>query len=214
MSFFIDWWALIVAGIACALISRLKPFYRKDGFLFYYLCAIVLVIFYTLSIGLLCDIGPEDNAFLGPMNQSFFALIKGDETSIWGPLAGLSPFKEYYANLTAWSINHGVAIPTSTEFEFSSGYEFIKCGAEGAFLEIGGAPIQINYITPIWLNIFPFRGGIPFNNMEQLVMYHPMYLFGGICMFCCYPAFLYIGTQLGYLLFGRKPGDKGIIYLI
>ncbi len=75
-------------------------------------------------------------------------------------------------------------------------------------------PFPETWIKPIWLNTFPFSGGVPFNNLETLAKYHPMYLFGGICMLCCYPAFLYIGTQLGYLFFGRKPGDKGILYLL
>ncbi len=214
MSLFLDWWMLIIFGIAIALVSRLKPFYRKDGFLFYYLCAIVLVIFYTVSVGMLCELGPEDNAILGPMNDAFFALMKGDTASIWGSLASFSPFKLYYDNLITWSSTNLLPLPTSTEFMFSSGYEFIKCGAEGAFLKIGGAPIAINYIQPIWLNVFPFRWGVPFNNLEQLVKFHPMYLFGGICLIAAYPAFLYIGTQMGYLFFGRKPGDKGIIYLL
>ncbi len=95
MSFFVDWWMLILFGIACALVSRLKPFYRKDGFLFYYLCAAVLVVFYVVSVGMLCELDAIDNPVLGSINESFFALIKGDTTSMWGSLASLSPWAQY-----------------------------------------------------------------------------------------------------------------------
>jgi hypothetical protein len=151
------------------------------------------------------------------MNEAFFALIKGDTTSIWGDLALWSPFKVYYDNLAAWSQALGLPAPTSTEYMFSSGYEFLKCGVNGvAVSNVGGTLVTFptNWISPIWLNVFPFQWGVPFNNLETMVRFHPMYLFGGICIFACYPAFLYIGTQLGYLLFGRKPGDKGVIYLL
>ncbi len=224
MSFFVDWCLLIIFGIGCALISRLKPFYRKDGFLFYYLCAIVLVVFYTVSVGMFCELGWDrgvgdelmwgnDNQILGSMNELFFELLRGNTNSAWGSLASLSPFQEYYLNLTNWSVANGVAVPTSTEFIFSSGFEFIKSGSQGAFIELESTIYTIGYIQPIWLNFLFFRG-VPFNNLEQLAVYHPVALFGGICLFATYPAFLYIGTQLGYLFFGRKPGDKGILYLL
>jgi hypothetical protein len=50
MSFFLDPWLLVISGIVIALISRLRWFYRKDGFLFYYLCVIVLAAFYLFSV--------------------------------------------------------------------------------------------------------------------------------------------------------------------
>ncbi|HMF33533.1 MAG TPA: hypothetical protein VKK79_19070 [Candidatus Lokiarchaeia archaeon] len=220
MSFYIDWWLLIVMGAVIALITRLKPLYRKDGFLFYWLCAIVLVFFFILSVGLFCQLTPADNSFLGNFNQAMWALIKGDTTSMWGQLASLSPYGEYYKELTAWSLANGVPLPTSTEFMYSSGEAFIKCGANGAWVSnASGTLIQISTIDyPIFtagpLNVFPFTKGVPFNDLTTLVNYHRVYLFGGICLFITYPGWLYLGTQIGYLLFGRKPGDKGILYML
>jgi len=63
---------------------------------------------------------------------------------------------------------------------------------------------------------FMYSSGIfdvPFQNLQELITY-PAYLYLGIVMFILYPAFLYIGTQTGYALFGRKPGDKGLLGLI
>lgn len=74
-------------------------------------------------------------------------------------------------------------------------------------------PWSLKEPGPTWLNGY-FGKGVPFNNLEELCIQHPVYLFGAILMFCCYPGFLYLGTQLGYLLFGRKPGDKGILGLL
>ena len=51
---------------------------------------------------------------------------------------------------------------------------------------------------------------VPFEDLEGLAK-HPLYLFFGLCMFITYPGWLYLGTQLGFLLFGRKPGDKGAL---
>lgn len=51
---------------------------------------------------------------------------------------------------------------------------------------------------------------VPFDDLAGLAT-HPLHLFFGICMFVCYPGFLYLGTQVGFLIFGRKPGDKGVL---
>jgi hypothetical protein len=227
VSFYIDWWLLIVLGAVIALISRLKPIYRKDGFLFYWLCAIVLVFFMILSVGLFCQLTPADNGFLGNFNYNMYDLITGGmwskyngTTSLWGPLASLSPYSSYYSQLFAASQANGLPMPTSTEFMFASGEPFLKCGANGAWVtNASGVSVLISsntypLFTPGPLNVFPFTKGVPFNDLTTMVEYHRVYLFAGICMFVTYPGWLYIGTQLGFLLFGRKPGDKGILYLL
>lgn len=96
---------------------------------------------------------------------------------------------------------HPIAAESSTEFMYSSANMFWDWGTIN-IKDAGGI-----------LNGF-FGQGVPFNSLEELVADHPMYLYGGILIFCLYPAFIYLGTQLGYLLFGRKPGDKGVIGLL
>jgi len=51
---------------------------------------------------------------------------------------------------------------------------------------------------------------VPFNNLAGLVR-HPLYLLFGMVMFVLYPGWLYLGVQLGWLMFGRKKGDKGAL---
>jgi len=69
--------------------------------------------------------------------------------------------------------------------------------------------LSIKEPAPTWQNRY-FGKGAPFNNLEELCSQHPLYLFGWILIFCCYPGFLYLGTQIGYLLFGKKTRDKGV----
>ena len=115
----------------------------------------------------------------------------------------LGTFNQFFFDLMK-SINpgyyaaHPEAAESSTEFMYSSANVLWNWG-DVNIKDPGGR-----------LNGF-LGNGVPFNNLEELVADHPMYLYGGIVMFSLYPAFLYLGTQLGYLLFGRKPGDKGVI---
>ena len=92
---------------------------------------------------------------------------------------------------------------TSCEFMFSSAEEWIKDGNSG----------DLNGLGAFFGGLFNTE--VPFESLEEMITGgHQLYLFFGIFMFCCYPAFLYIGTQIGFLLFGRKPGDKGVIGLL
>lgn len=50
----------------------------------------------------------------------------------------------------------------------------------------------------------------PFDDLAGLAK-HPLHLFFGICFFITYPGWLYLGTQIGFLIFGRKKGDKGAL---
>ncbi|MHA1758560.1 MAG: hypothetical protein ACTSVV_17480 [Promethearchaeota archaeon] len=156
MSFFLDWWMLIVIGVVIALFSKI--FYKEDSFLKYTLSIIALVVFFTFSIALFCQLNGKEHGFLGALNDFFWGFVKD------------VAFKDYYQK-------HPNA--TSTEFMYSSGIEQLK----------------------------PY---VPFDDLEGLVK-HPLHLFFGICMFISYPGWLYLGTQLGFLLFGRKPGDKGAL---
>ncbi|MHA1274752.1 MAG: hypothetical protein ACTSQJ_10470 [Promethearchaeota archaeon] len=176
MSFFLDWWMLIGCGIIIALFSKI--FYKEDSFLKYTLSILVLVVFYTFSIALFCELNAEEHGFLGQLNEFFFGFVQ-------------NMFPEYYAN-------HPEA--TSCEFMYSSGEEWIKNWQNGTGL--GG-----------WAGSI-LKTEVPFDNLEELVKYHKLYLFFGIVMFCTYPFYLYVGTQLGFLMFGRKPGDKGALGLL
>lgn len=51
---------------------------------------------------------------------------------------------------------------------------------------------------------------VPFNNLNGLVKC-PYHLLFGMIMFTLYPALLYGGTRIGFLLFGTKKLDKGVI---
>ncbi len=146
----------MLLGIGIFIAILCKIFYKEDSFLKYWLSIIVLVVFFVLSIGLLCQLNGEEHGFLGAINDFY-----------WGMMRDVL-FKEYYQN-------HPNA--TSTEFMYSSGLE---------------------QLTP------------PFHDLQGLAA-HPLYLFFGICMFITYPGWLFLGTQLGFLIFGRKPGDKGIL---
>ena len=88
---------------------------------------------------------------------------------------------------------------TSCEFMFSSAEPWIKnweTAPDGIFKWLG--------------SIFNFH--VPFDNLAELVAGgYNQYLMFGVAMFCAYPLFLYLGTQVGFLIFGRKPGDKGAL---
>ena len=51
---------------------------------------------------------------------------------------------------------------------------------------------------------------VPFDDLEGLAQ-HPLHLFFGILMFITYPGWLILGVKIGHLMFGRKPGDKGVL---
>jgi hypothetical protein len=73
---------------------------------------------------------------------------------------------------------------TSTEFMYSSGEQWLKDA-----------------------------GAAPFDDLEGLA-HHPFHLFVGVFLFMLYPYFLRAGMRLGEILFGSKPGKKGIIHLL
>jgi len=91
---------------------------------------------------------------------------------------------------------------TSCEFMFSSGQFWLKdwyTAPDGIFKWIGSI----------------FNTHVPFDSLGEMVSGgYNLYLFFAIAMFSCYPGFLYVGTQLGFLLFGRKNGDKGVLGLL
>ena len=177
ISFFLDWWMLIGIGIFIALFSKI--FYKEDSFLKYTLSIVTLVVFYSLSIGLFCELDAS-NGPLGVATEFFFNMVK-------------DMFPDYYA---AGAPGENA---TSTEFMFSSAELWIKdyTSAQPGLGKLIGSI---------------FKTEVPFNSLSELVSGgHNLYLFFGVAMFCCYPFFLYGGTQIGFLIFGRKPGDKGAL---
>ena len=183
MSFFLDWIMLILIGIAIAVVS--KKFYKEDSMLKYSLSILTLVIFYVISASLFCELNGQDHGFLGVVNDMMF-----------GSKAEPGFLRIMFAS---YFVNHPDA--TSFEFMFSSGLETLKDWdgpntPEGIFKWIGSL----------------VNTHVPFDSLaEAIAGGHNLYIFFGVAMFSAYPFFLYSGTQLGFLLFGRKPGDKGII---
>lgn len=53
---------------------------------------------------------------------------------------------------------------------------------------------------------------IQFDNLSGLAQ-QPMHLFAAVALFSLYPYWLFVGVKLGELLFGSKPGKKGIYHL-
>lgn len=245
-----DWWLLIVMGIGITGIERVirqfKP--KKDSFFVYFASAITLAIVLSVSVGLFAELGWSkqwgyDNPVLGRATEWFFNLVKG-----------MPGFADYYAR-------HPYA--SSTDFMYSSGYEFLKSGVGGnwlsnwlgqafgfevpfdrllpwygyddyvVLLDVNGHDVNVALLkeivaaNPNWQSMAPDAVLYSFGDGTELtkallepvlaaegLVQHPGFLFGGVLMFVCYPAFLYVGTQLGYMLWGRKKGDLGILGLL
>ena len=183
MSFFFDWWMLVLIGIGIAAIS--KRHYKEDSMLKYSLSIITLLMFYVISISLFCELTGDKHGVLGAVNDFMYG-SKADP----GLLRIM--FADYFKN-------HPDA--TSFEFMYSSGFEWLKDWdgpntPEGIFKWIGSL-VNTN---------------VPFESFAEAVAGgHMLYIFFGVAMFSAYPFFLYAGTQLGFLMFGRKPGDKGVL---
>lgn len=260
MSFFLDWWMLIGLGMVITLLERIirqlqKEEHHEDSFFVYTMSILVLVVFYSLSVGLFCELGWSaewgfDNPVFGRANELFFNMVRT-----------MPGFDDYY-------LRHPYA--SSTDFMFSSGYEFLKSGLGGNWFTnwIGGMfGFEVPFdrlmpwyayedftvlvpasqsgwdfdVTVAWLQDFvdaypnwatmadstpvTVNGTnygtwgalkdtlLPVLTAEGLAQ-HPMFLFGGVIMFATYPGFLYMGTQLGYMLWGRKKGDLGVLGLL
>jgi hypothetical protein len=172
MSFWLDWWLLIVYGVAITIITRilqhLKIAAKKDTLFNKYLFFIIIIGFYVFSVGLFCGFSAQPGGvnpfgFLGNVNDMFFNWIK---TSLYPAY--------YQANPTF----------TSTEFMFSSGEEWLKN-----------------------------MGAAPFDNLQGLLQ-HPFHLFVAIGLFMMYPYFLRWGVRLGEMMFGSKPGKKGMLGIL
>ena len=66
-----------------------------------------------------------------------------------------------------------------------------------------------------WLKDLFESNGFKFSNLQDLTQgRNKLLLFLAIAMFCTYPGWLILGVKVGFLLFGRKTGDKGIFGLI
>lgn len=177
MSFFFDWWMLVLIGIGIAAIS--KRHYKEDSMLKYTLSILTLVVFYVISVGLFSELNAQQHGFLGALNDWFFGLLK-------------TMFSSYY-------INHPDA--TSFEFMYSSGLEWLK----------GWDSIYTNDDIFKWIGSI-LNTNVPFDSMADAITGgHHYYIYFGVIMFSAYPFFLYAGTQLGFMLFGRKPDDKGVL---
>ncbi|MHA1734480.1 MAG: hypothetical protein ACTSU5_21285 [Promethearchaeota archaeon] len=249
MSFFLDWWMLIGLGVFITLVERIIRQYKpkEDSFFVYTMSILTLVVFFTLSVGLFCELGWSaewgyDNPVLGRMNEFFFNTIKN-----------MPGYRDYYAR-------HPYA--SSTDFMYSSGYEFLKSGHGGnwfsnwlggmfgfnvpfdrlmpwntypdptVLVTVNGHDITVGLLKEIlaananWDSLSPEAVVYTFTDGTEVtkavldpvltasLVQHPMFLFGGILMFCTYPAWLYLGTQLGYMLWGRKKGDIGVLGLL
>ncbi len=252
MSFFLAWLILILAGMVITLVERVLREYKpkEDSFFVYTVSILVLVVFLCVSVGLLCEIGWSDawgydNPVFGRINEYIFNIIKD-----------IPGFDDYYAR-------HPFA--SSTDYMFSSGFEFLKSGVGGNWLtnwlgNLFGFEVPFDRLLPwnayddyvvlvqyqdfnitvSWLKDFVAAypdwttmdpatlidvGGIqvswaelkpilePILTADGLAQ-HPMFLFGGVLMVCTYPGFLWAGTQLGYMVWGRKKGDLGILGLL
>jgi len=174
---------LILIGIGIAALS--KRFYKEDSMLKYSLSILTLFIFYLVSISLFCELTGDKHGLLGAFNDWQF----GNKAN---PGVLRIMFASYFEN-------HPDA--TSFEFMYSSGFEFLKDWdgpntPETIFKWIGSL-VNTN---------------VPFDSLaEAIAEGHNLYIFLGAVMFSAYPLFLYSGTQLGFLLFGRKPDDKGVL---
>jgi len=163
MSFWLDWWLLLVGGIGTVLICKGLPKIGlvKNRYNNYWLKRLLMIaflsLFFLISIGFFVGFTDRDTLF-GAVTQGVFDLMK------W-----------FYA---PYFVLHPDA--TTTEFMYSSGQEWLR------------ALLQLE-----------------FNDIVELAQ-HPVYMFGGICLFCLYPLILYCGVMLGELLFGSSPGKKGL----
>ncbi|MGV9198613.1 MAG: hypothetical protein ACOC4M_07215 [Promethearchaeia archaeon] len=65
-----------------------------------------------------------------------------------------------------------------------------------------------------WLKELYEANGFEFSNLQDLTQgQNKLLIFLGVAMFCTYPGWLILGVKLGFLLFGRKTGDKGVFGL-
>ena len=127
----------------------------------------------------------QDHGFLGTINDLQFGTQEkpGIFRIMWA---------DYFKN-------HPDA--TSFEFMYSSGFEWLK-DWDGPYTSDG----ILKWIGSL------VNTNVPFESLGEAVSGGNMlYIFFGVAMFSAYPFFLYSGTQLGFLLFGRKPDDKGVI---
>ncbi|MFO8018551.1 MAG: hypothetical protein R6U96_07945 [Promethearchaeia archaeon] len=66
-----------------------------------------------------------------------------------------------------------------------------------------------------WLKDLYESNGFKFSNLQDLTQgKNKLLLFFGVAMFCTYPGWLILGVKIGFLLFGRKTGDKGLLGLL
>jgi hypothetical protein len=120
---------------------------------------------------------------------SLFCELNGTDHGIIGSI------NESFFNLLKWMFagyyeTNPEAAGSSTEFMFSSGQQ--------------------------WLKDLLKNNNMDFNSFAELSAPGPqrILIFLGIWMFAMYPLWLYLGIKIGVMLFGRKPGDKGIFGVI
>ncbi len=112
-------------------------------------------------------------------------LYPGNEVQI-GP-AGLAKINDWFFGILRWFYSGYYSQhpeATSTDFMYSSGQIWLRDSLKLEFYDLEGLAQK------------------------------PGYLFGGIIILCAYPWLLHAGFQLGDMLWGSKPGKKGMYRMI